>query len=257
MGSRRHAELYKEAVGVHGDELTWLSNHQPDACYADEYERWRGAVEDLRAAHRNAQRFVRAGNKQGVQRTTRQRQQAMKRLNRAMSSVADCGPSVPSQTGGTTADDPLVGKWKSYDNWIMPDGFHNSSRLTFMIDQDGAYAFRDSNAGVCRQTGWGYVPFTRTGPGEFDLAGRPTYTGHHAKGYCHPRGGRGRKPMGDGGPALRYDAAADVGYSDFGYCWWRDGVGSRADCTAFFRGETPARLLESAPNDESAPAESE
>ena len=251
---KRRPRFYREAIAVHRDELMWLANHQPAACYASEYERWRAGVEDLHTIEQRALELAEAGRKNGLKRVAKDRRAAVKRLDRLLSSVADCGPGPelePLQLGAL-----LAGKWKSGDNFVMPDGFHNKSRLTQTITRDGRYVLRDSNAGACRLAGLGYVPATVHGTATFD-PGRRVLGTTTDRAFCHPRG-RPRQSMGwQGYGETSYDPDYDVLYGQqLGYCWWRAKGGSPDDCRAFWRGiPTGVEDLEAVGIDGEAPIE--
>ena len=234
---------YQTLVGVHSDELQWLANHEPLACFQGEYEEWRDAVEELHSIHTNALRFIRNKNVSGVRRTDRQRRKAMKRLNTASASDAACGPSEPDTTGSAAPGNPIVGTWRGVVKAVAQDGVNVTYQMKTEITSDGRVLFRVKRDDFCRQRGLGSaLPLTHTGRGEFVTDGTPQFNSTEGRMHCYPRRG-GRKLVAEGGfgHPWRYHETYDVltGLQGVGSCSWRAKSGSPKDCRAFWRG-TPA-----------------
>lgn len=131
---------------------------------------------------------------------------------------------------GVPRDNPFVGSWESFDDFIDPgDGFHDTSHVRLQIGNSGQWNLRDDGANVCRVNGFGFVPGTIKGSGEFVSNGGPEF---HTSGdlYCYPRDGRGRTLLLEGLPGnFVYDEVSDTLDDGFS-CWWRTGRGDPSDC---------------------------
>jgi len=218
---------------------TRLGNHQPQDCYADEYAKWRKAVEDIRLSHKGAVRFLRSGNTAGVRRMGKEQRRAIGRLGRALSNVADCGLSEPAVADAAPADNPFVGEWVQR---LAGVGWENGpwvrDRVTMSISDDGRFLQRDRRNVFCGELGHGVVPLTIQGSGGFDLGASPRFDGSGEM-HCYPRS-RGRQMVGHPPMVFGYDRDADVLTIEAGgQCYWRQRTGSLSDCKAFWRG-TPA-----------------
>ncbi len=234
--------FYQQLVGIHGDELKWLKNHRPQACYAAEYERWREAVADLHSIHKRTVRFRRAGNAAGVRRTGTEQKGALKRLDKALSNVADCGPSESAGADAAAAGNPFVGVWEARIGGVAEkNGPHRATRVTITIRESGRFLQRNKRDVHCRSLGHGFVPLTVQGSGWFDLNDSPRF---HSPGrvHCYPRG-RSRQLVANASGVWGYDEVADVMTEAGGACYWRKGTGGPSDCRAFWQG-VPAPVEE-------------
>lgn len=231
----RKVGFYRQLVSVHNDELQWLANHQPEDCYASEYERWRAAVEDLHAIGKKALGFARKGNASGLKRVAKQRRVAIKELDKALSNVADCVASEPPPVSG----EPFVGKWIAKEVAVLPSGFVDRSPRRLTIAKNGRMLLRIPRHFFCRESGHGLVTLSFKGRGMMVSADTPEYR-WDADTYCHPKG----KPRASVGQAnsvpIAYDREADVLLMNYGSeCYRRTRGGSPKDCTRFWRGEQP------------------
>ena len=131
----------------------------------------------------------------------------------AGSAVAEGGPN------------PFVGSWESID----PDP--DNSHVRLQIGGTGNWHLRDEAASVCLNNGYGFVPASVRGTGEFTSA--DTYEAHAGDIYCHTRDGDGLQFVLTG-PTVGYAywPAADVIIDQFGICWWRSGTGEQSNCPA-------------------------
>jgi len=242
--SRDKTRVYQNLVGIHSDELKWLKNHRPQACYAAEYEMWRKAVADLHSIHKKTVRLLRAGNASGVRRAAKEQRRDVRRLDKALSSVADCGPSEPAVADAAPAGNPFVGVWEArISSAAEKNGPYRTIRERVTINKSGRFLLRNNRDLHCRSLGHGFVPLTVQGSGAFDLNESPRF---HSSGklYCYPRG-RARvlvHPNLSVSP-YRYHVAADVMTREDGICYWRKGTGGPSDCRDFWRG-VPAPVEE-------------
>ena len=118
---------------------------------------------------------------------------------------------------------PFVGAWESVDP--APDNSH----VRLQIGGTGNWHLRDEQGSVCLNNGFGFVPVTARGTGEFTSA--DTYEADAGDIYCYPGDGRGRQFV-VASPAVRYAywPETDVMIDAFGTCWWRSGGGDPSDC---------------------------
>ena len=142
-------------------------------CYQSEYEQWRGAVEDLHSIHARALRFVRANNVPGVRRTDKQRRGAMKRLNKALTSIAGCVPSEPDTADARPSGNPLVGTWKTVQRFVSEDGVNVTHDTSTKFTRDGRFLARIKRDDFCRKNGLGFLPLTVEGAGRVRHGWRP------------------------------------------------------------------------------------
>lgn len=223
--------FYRALLTAHHDEMRWLANHQPEACYAGEYAGWRAAVEDLRALAKRSVAFARTGNAAGLKRVAQQRRAPMKRLGRLVAHLADCVDSEPPPVAG----DPFVGKWLARPVYVDGEtGFVDRSPRRLTISDSGRVLMRIPRHPYCRKLGYGLVPFVLKGRGETVVDGTPRF---HSSGRfeCHPRG---RAPVvinRFASGVWDYDPATDVLLID-SECYWRTTGGGAENCTAFWRG---------------------
>jgi hypothetical protein len=240
--------FYRSLVGVHNDEMQWLANHQPEACYADEYAQWRAVVEGLHALAKKSVGFAREDNASALKRVAKQRRAATKDLDRVLSSAADCVDSEPPAVSG----DPFVGTWTSRPVAVQKDGFVDKSVRKLTISDNGRVLLRIPRNAYCREAGYGLVPLSIQGKGEMVAAASPEFHWIGEAGYCHPRSGR-RLVGNPGGPHVwDYDTATDIVYLGGNECYWRKKGGSPKDCKAFWQGTPPKSVDVEAPVDEAA-----
>ncbi len=118
---------------------------------------------------------------------------------------------------------PFVGSWESVD----PDP--DNSHVRLQIGATGNWHLRDEQGSVCLNNGFGFVPATAQGTGEFTSA--DTYEARDGDIYCYPRDGRGRQyVLTAAGGDYAYWPESDVIIDQFGTCWWRTGTGSPSAC---------------------------
>ena len=239
--------FYRSLVGGHDDEMKWLANHQPEACYAEAYEQWRTAVEELHALAKRSVGFARKGEASGLKRIVKQRRAATKDLDKVLSRVADCVDSVPP----TIVGDPFVGTWISRPVTAGKDGFVDRSVRRLAISDGGRLLLRIPHNAGCREAGFGLVPLTIHGKGEMVAAASPEFHRMGEAAYCHPRSGR-KLPDNPGGPIVwDHDAATGV-IVNGAECYWRTKSGSPKHCRAFWPGTPPKSERVEAPVGEAA-----
>lgn len=137
------------------------------------------------------------------------------------------GAGSMGMNGAVAAADvnPFIGSWESIDP--APD----SSHVRLQIGGSGHWHLRDEQGTVCLNNGFGFVPATARGVGEFTSA--DTYEAAGGDIYCHPRDGQGRQFVFTG-PDIGYAywPDTDILIDDFGVCWWRSGTGDPSRCPA-------------------------
>jgi hypothetical protein len=136
-------------------------------------------------------------------------------------------PMMSLAVGAAPSDNPFVGSWESFDH-IERDGFVDNSRVRLHISDSGQFQLRDEAAIGCRNLGFGFVPATVQGSGEFD--------GFEFIGsgdlYCYPSDEEDR--VFAAGPltlVFEYDESSDTLF-DGVECWWRTGVSDSSACPA-------------------------
>ncbi len=112
---------------------------------------------------------------------------------------------------------PFVGSWQNVDAF---DGSHQHMLIS---GGPGHFHYRDDAASACRNAGFGFVPATLNGVGEFDLDSDPPTFAFTADVYCHVRGPGGRQLLGEVSLTFFYDASTDTLSESAVQCWWRSG----------------------------------
>ena len=257
QAKKKKIGVYRTLVGIHNDELEWLANHQPEDCYSEQYEQWRTAVEDLQAISEEAVELVRKGSRKALKRVAKRRTAAIKQLEQAVASVADCVDSTPPAAETVS----LADGWIAQPVYVGDDGFVDRGARKLTIGDSGEVVLRVERNPYCRDTGNGLVTFVVGGAGEMTVEGRPGFAWEPTSLECRKKKGKGLVNVGEPAPQLNvmaYDAANDVLLMNSGAeCYWRVDGGSKDDCTAFWRGTPPVTETAVEPEEMVAPAEEE
>lgn len=236
----KKASFYRSLIRVYDDELQWLSNHAPEDCYADEFEAWLAAVEELHASGKEAAALAKKGNKGGLKKAAKRREAAWTELE----ALAFTSPSGNCDHAAEPMAEPpmLAGKWLAKPVIVQDGGLVDKSTRKLTIGDDGKLLIQVPGQHVCRDGGRGSVTLIVKGTGEVVTEGRPGFAWLMERVDCQ-RKGRGRERL--GGPReeatlLAYDPGADVLLQDgTAECYWRVDGGSKKDCQAFWQGTPP------------------
>lgn len=110
---------------------------------------------------------------------------------------------------------PLVGSWENTD---LFDGSHQHVSIG---GGPGQFVYRDDGATACLDAGFGFVPASLRGVGEFVDESTFAFT---ADLYCHVRGAGGRQLVAEVSLIFFYDSGTDTLTDSFEQgCWYRSG----------------------------------